>query len=347
MAIGRWFLTLAVVILASCGVDGEETPAIILVRPRPGTDLAAFARGRALFENAFTPAEGLGPYYNDVSCQACHSDPDVAGEGDYDHRVYRDETRPKHTPAGDTVYGPDEPYHIPPRLFGIGYLNDIPDAQVIAGCGIDESLGIYGVPGTDGTDTPLRFGRDLRTKDVRAFVAGALDHELGISNAGSPDEPKSCTEDPNQPITCGPGVPVDLPTSSVDDLVVFVAGLDVLPSEAQDPNGKELFTQVGCATCHRIDAPYLQGTDLCTHDMGDLMEPTDPQLPPPNDYLRRWATARLSGVRYSKLLLHDGRARTVDDAVQAHDGEGAAVRNAYLELSDADRESLLAFVMSL
>jgi hypothetical protein len=58
MALGRWpFLTLAVVILASCGVDGEETPAIILVRARPGTDLAAFVRGRALFEKRATTVD--------------------------------------------------------------------------------------------------------------------------------------------------------------------------------------------------------------------------------------------------------------------------------------------------
>lgn len=336
------------VVVADDGIGDAEGGPIDYVQMRPGTDAAAFARGRAIFEHEFTTAEGLGPFYNDVSCRACHSRPATGGRGDYAHRVHQDELRPNHTPTGTTSYTPTEPFHIAPSLFGIGYLDEISDGQIASGCGVDAALGIHGIPGTVGTaPTIMRFGRGLQTRNIRAFVAGALDHELGLANAGSPDEPKSCTEDPNFPLVCGAGVHVDVDAGTINDLIAFVAGLESLPRLPSTTQGQAIFEQVGCATCHRIDAPYFQGTDLCRHDMGALAEPSDPPQAPPDDYLRLWGTTRLSGVRFSTLLLHDGRATTVDQAVRAHDGEGAIVNARYQALTDADREALLAFVMSL
>ncbi|MDT1862436.1 hypothetical protein FPK50_23445, partial [Acinetobacter baumannii] len=45
--------------------------------------------------------------------------------------------------------------------------------------------------------------------------------------------------------------------------------------------------------------------------------------------------------------LHDGRARSLTEAVMWHDGEAAAARQRFEKLATAEREALLAFLRSL
>jgi len=66
-----------------------------------------------------------------------------------------------------------------------------------------------------------------------------------------------------------------------------------------------------------------------------------------------WRTAPLWGIGLSKQvngstnLLHDGRARTVTEAILWHDGEAEAARRAFAGFSRSDRDALVAFVNSL
>jgi CxxC motif-containing protein (DUF1111 family) len=69
-----------------------------------------------------------------------------------------------------------------------------------------------------------------------------------------------------------------------------------------------------------------------------------------------WRTAPLWGIGYTERVmgdaskvgyLHDGRARTLIEAVMWHGGEGLAARNRFAALSAADRQALLAFLRSL
>jgi CxxC motif-containing protein (DUF1111 family) len=68
---------------------------------------------------------------------------------------------------------------------------------------------------------------------------------------------------------------------------------------------------------------------------------------------REWRTAPLWGLRLVRdflngdmFLLHDGRARTIAEAVRFHGGEAAAVRTAFDALSAADQAALITFVES-
>ena len=58
-------------------------------------------------------------------------------------------------------------------------------------------------------------------------------------------------------------------------------------------------------------------------------------------------TAPLWGLRFQPTLLHDGRATNPDQAIRAHDGQGAASRAAYLKLTAAQQAQLQAFLNSL
>jgi len=125
--------------------------------------------------------------------------------------------------------------------------------------------------------------------------------------------------------------------------------------------GTPLFDQAGCGGCHVTATFRTPGTppngvpanftfrpfsDFLVHDMGALGD----QIGNAGDSLavtRRMRTAPLWGLRFRHFLLHDGRTNDVATAIRAHDGQGAAARNAFNSLSSAQQSDLIAFVRSL
>ena len=132
------------------------------------------------------------------------------------------------------------------------------------------------------------------------------------------------------------------------------AYLGSLPApSAPGPNaGVKLFEDTGCAACHATlaladGAPVRAYTDLLLHDLGDGL----------NDGIKEgaaepgaWRTAPLWNVAESlKLggLLHDGRARTVAEAIEWHGGEADRARQRFKALNPADQAALADFVSGL
>ena len=113
--------------------------------------------------------------------------------------------------------------------------------------------------------------------------------------------------------------------------------------------GKETFQEVGCEKCH---LPSLRGprgaipayTDLLLHDMGDELADGFPMGEATG---REFRTQPLWGIAAASPYLHDGRARTLDEAIRTHGGEAASIRDAYVALSPAGRQDLIAFLESL
>jgi CxxC motif-containing protein (DUF1111 family) len=315
----------------------DGSPGIDLVRARPGTDLAAFARGRALFERTFTPQDGLGPVYNGLSCASCHNLPGLGGEGDYEHRSYEGSARFRLD--GSEIHHPEsEGYLIAPSVFGFGDLDEIPAAEVARRCGTDPALGIHGRPGRNlASQGVTRFGRKLRVATLLGFVAVAFGGELGINNHASPEFPRLEGVDPDAPVEIG--------ADAVRDVAAFVAGLDAPASPfPSDPGGERLFAATGCATCHRVERGW-HGTDLCSHDLGPGLDFHGPETEGLGQ--TEWRTAPLAAAWSRHHFLHDGRADGLDAAVRLHGGEAAAVVARYARLSGAERAHLLGFVKTL
>jgi CxxC motif-containing protein (DUF1111 family) len=84
--------------------------------------------------------------------------------------------------------------------------------------------------------------------------------------------------------------------------------------------------------------------DLKRHDMGPRLAETAEGAPIGN---AMFTTARLWGVADTAPYLHDGRATTLFDAIELHGGEAQGARDAFLALSDAERDLLLAFLGTL
>jgi CxxC motif-containing protein (DUF1111 family) len=131
-------------------------------------------------------------------------------------------------------------------------------------------------------------------------------------------------------------------------------------------SGAALFEATQCAACHvpslqtRADYPIpeLAGidaevyTDFLVHRMGEVLAdglPVDPSADGQADSFE-WRTSPLIGLRFNRTFLHDGRAKTVEEAVLAHEGEGSEANGSvarFRALSGDDRAALLEFVAAL
>ena len=135
-------------------------------------------------------------------------------------------------------------------------------------------------------------------------------------------------------------------------------------TDAEVLAGETLFDQAGCASCHLptlttgksdIEAlsektihPY---TDLLLHDMGPGL---DDGYTEGTAQTWEWRTTPLWGLGLSKnsqggsaLFLHDGRAKTIEEAISLHGGEAAASADAFNALTAEQKKQIIKFLNSL
>ena len=112
-----------------------------------------------------------------------------------------------------------------------------------------------------------------------------------------------------------------------------------------------LFAKLGCAGCHVPELGTVTGgkvalfSDLLLHAMGaGLSDGTAQGDAGPGE----WRTAPLVGIgRPGRRLLHDGRARTLDQTISWHGGEALAARQRYEALAAPLRQSLVNYLTGL
>ncbi|WP_139198889.1 di-heme oxidoreductase family protein [Xaviernesmea oryzae] len=283
----------------------------------------------------------------------------------------------------DLGYGPLDPrtqlsLRIAQPLTGLSLIEAIHPDDILALAEAEPRQGVSGRPAllrdpANGAAVLGRFGWKAQAPSLKAQAADAFSNDIGISTPLQPDSHGDCTEAEQACRKAPDGVQARFgrfeAQEDVLDLVAFYAG-HLAPSSrplAQKPQvlaGKALFATMGCAACHhpnfvtRRDAadpadafqliwPY---SDFLLHDMGEdlfgghpvgLAGPQDWRTPP------LWGIGRRMAYKSVGAFLHDGRARTPEDAVLWHGGEGEGARKAYIAATDKDRADLLAFLESL
>lgn len=239
--------------------------------------------------------------------------------------------------APDTVIAP----RIAPAIFGDGLLE-----------------AVVGRPAA-------RFDWEGAAVSIRDQTTQAFAREMGLTNSVLDHD--DCTPRERDCLARPNGGNPEVSPELLDAVVFFESMLAVPESPRQPPAGNEgavLFASVGCAGCHtphltaeirdaagvrrpvRI-APY---TDLLLHDLGDGLADRDVTgRPVPS----RWRTAPLWGLEYRLVpkrrltFLHDGRARSIEEAILWHGGEAAPARSRFERLPRRDREALLAWLGTL
>lgn len=210
-----------------------------------------------------------------------------------------------------------------------------------------------------------RFGWKLEFASLQDFVKAACANELGLSNPGRPQATPL-----GKPSYKPPGT--DLTDAQCVLMTDFIRGLPapirVAPSDptavSAVQRGEKLFTAVGCADCHVADLGPVTGlySDNLLHDMGVLLQSSTgyygsiiPEPPTANDKFAvsqqptpgEWRTAPLWGVADSAPYLHDGRAETLQQAIELHGGESDGVAKRFQEASPVDKEAIIEFLKTL
>jgi len=352
---------------------------------------ALFLAGDIAFNNEiFTTSNGLGSLFVATSCGTCH-----AGDGkgtpfttltrfgqtdstgnrflhmggpQLQHRAipgYLPET----IPAGATFSK-----FTPPANTGLGYLQYVTDADIIAMSDPDDKNGdgISGVPNWNRLrDYTIilsnaisrngkyisRFGKKASTFDLLQQTVTAYNQDIGITSSFEPHD-----------VYSGHRIDPEVSDKTVRDVVAYLlflkAPIQRNSTDASVIKGSQLFAQIKCAACHipalktgtspftvLSNKSFFPYTDLLLHDMGPGL---DDGYTEGSAKTFEWRTAPLWGLGLSPgsqggfyYLMHDGRAKSIEEAILLHGGEAVQSQSAYTLLSSADKTALIKFLESL
>jgi CxxC motif-containing protein (DUF1111 family) len=286
---------------------------------------------------------------------------------------------------GDLSYGPPHPQtmmspRVAPPMIGLGLLEAIPEKAILANADPDDKNndGISGKPNyvwsLENDELMLgRFGWKAGAPTVKQQSADAFNGDIGLSSPLVPTNSGDCTPAQTACLAAPNGGDAEYDgyeiPQSVLDLVTFYSRNLAVPkrrdvADSKVLQGKKLFHEAGCASCHtpsyvtgkRDDLPEQSEqliwpyTDLLLHDMGPGLADGRPEAFASGT---EWKTPPLWGLSMTHTvsghtqLLHDGRARNAFEAILWHGGEAQAARDRVVSMRRAEREALIRFVNSL
>lgn len=276
---------------------------------------------------------------------------------------------PEEIPAGATFSS-----FTPPANTGLGFLEAVSDATLLA---LSDEFdanddGISGRPnwvtvpdyclirpGTIVRNNKYigRFGKKAAVYDLFQQTVNAYNQDMGITSTyeyfNTYDGQESDPEVTNQ---------------TVQDVVFYLQALKApvrrSATQQQVVDGRQIFESISCGKCHtpemqtgnfHVEAlankTFSPFSDFLLHDMGAGL---DDGYTEGSARTAEWRTPPLWGLGLSKnsqgggyFLMHDGRARSIEEAITMHGGEGQNSSNAFTQLSESDKQKLVAFLESL
>jgi len=277
--------------------------------------------------------------------------------------------QPERLPSGATFTD-----LIAPPVTGLGFLDAVSDADLIALSDPEDADndGISGRPHWNNIPDYVtlrpnsisqddkyisRFGKKGAAYDLLHQTSGAYNQDMGITSLFEPHDPYSgLEEDP------------EISTQAINDVVFYLKTLKAPlrrdETDADVLTGEQLFTQIQCASCHvptlktgpstiavldnKTFHPY---TDLLLHDMGPALNDGYTEGTAETS---EWKTPPLWGLGLSKdaqggvyFLMHDGRALSIEAAINLHGGEAEQSKTNFTQLSNTEQQQLIAFLESL
>lgn len=350
-----------------------------------------FLAGDVAFnDEIFTSQRGLGPIFVATSCGSCHA-------GDGKGHPFTTLTRfgqtdstgnkflhlggpqlqnralpgyiPEQIPAGAT-----SSKFTPPANTGLGFLELVSDADILAMADPNDTNGdgISGVPNwialpsflTPATNAiPVngryihRFGKKAAAYNLLHQTVNAYNQDIGITSTFVP-----------QDVYTGLNIDPEVSDQTVHNVVFYLqtlkAPIQRNQGDAEVIQGKNLFLQAGCESCHKqtlttgtssiaplANKTFHPYTDLLLHDMGSAL---DDGYTEGNAKTYEWRTPPLWGLGLSPnsqggqfFLMHDGRAKSIEEAILMHGGEGTASKNKFSQMNTAEKNAILKFLKSL
>lgn len=276
---------------------------------------------------------------------------------------------PEQIPAGATFSK-----FTPPANTGLGFLEAVPDATILTladendkdGDGISGRPNWIKIPaycqqraGTIERNNRYigRFGKKAAVYDLIQQTVNAYNQDMGISSTYEYLDTYNGLE-----------VDAEVSNQTVLNVVFYLQTLKApIQRNANDNDvqaGRSVFLNIGCNKCHtpelktgssRITAlsekTFFPYTDMLLHDMGSGLNDGYTEG---TALTSEWRTPALWGLGLSKnsqggnyFLMHDGRAQSIEEAIDLHGGEGLASKNRFAQLPAIDKQKLIKFLESL
>jgi len=255
-----------------------------------------------------------------------------------------------------------------PQLVGAGLIEAVPEGEIAAladpndanGDGISGRMQIVTDPVTS-QQRMGRFGWRAGQATLKYQLAVALNSDIGVTTSIFPNLDRGT----NQP---DPGPSTELNSTDLENLYRYNALLGVSArrtlTDAQALHGEALFASANCVKCHTPTlttsgyAPLIEVrgqtihpySDLLLHDMGTELADTMGEGVATGAEWRTaplWSIGLTAGVSGGENYLHDGRARTLAEAILWHGGEAQNAKEAFRNMSASDRADLVKFLQSL
>lgn len=257
----------------------------------------------------------------------------------------------------------------PPALAGAGVIEAIPDQAIVAGADPDDRDG-DGISGranqigeaTQGVFRIGRFGWRASAATLVRQTAEAFSLDMGLSSPAAPAGAGDCTLAQRACMAAKDGASTakegfEVSAREVEFVAAYLATRrPPAPSRlsASAARAGAQLAALGCAVCHRpgfdampADSPPLH-SDLLLHDMGEGL--ADAAAGAGDSLAREWRTAPLWGLSAQLAqialgridgLMHDGRARTIEEAIAWHGGEASTARERFFALSLPEQSAFL------
>jgi CxxC motif-containing protein (DUF1111 family) len=257
-------------------------------------------------------------------------------------------------------------------LHGLGLLEAVPEQTLLAIAKRQREQGVNGRPNYVRDDVNARmalgrFGWKANQPSLRQQIAAASLADMGLTSRMY--RAQNCPPVQHLCAIQTPGNDPELVITDWDELELWTRALAVpAQRDADEPQvqrGAKLFAEARCSGCHvpalrtgesfpgfpraanQVIHPY---TDLLLHDMGEALADGRPDFQAgPRDWRTPplWGIGLSERVNGSNALLHDGRARSLTEAILWHGGEAVAAREAFRAMSHPDRAALVRFIESI
>lgn len=280
---------------------------------------------------------------------------------------------PGHSPE---VLPADQPFmrFTPPAVTGLGFLAALTDEQILENTDPND-LDKDGISGVANLISPPdyfvrqwfhqsqdgkyvgRFGKKAAAIDLLQQTVNAYNQDMGVTSTFEPiDQASGLKADP------------EVSDQTVNDVVFYLRTLKApIPRNPSDPGvqeGKLIFRYLNCGSCHieewttpssdisaLSNKTFYPYTDLLLHDMGPNL---DEGVTEGSAETYEWKTPPLWGLGLSPdsqggeyFLMHDGRAKSIEEAILLHGGEAERSKEQFEELSPTQKNALLRFLESL
>lgn len=267
---------------------------------------------------------------------------------------------------------------VAPAVFGLGLLEAVPEEKILRLADPDDADGdgISGRPNRvwnpETKSLSLgRFGWKANTATLRQQSADAALNDMGLTSPlalkenHTPGEGRAARYPSGGNKSDGP----EITEAMLNQITIYVR--TIAPPARRDAldlsvrNGQRLFHSIGCAACHRatlstgngpevipelVDQNIHPYTDLLLHDMGQGLADGRPDFAASGTEWRTtplWGLGLVMTVNGHNRLLHDGRARGIEEAILWHGGEALPSRDKWMVLPKEERGQVLKFLKSL